>query len=153
MLCSYCAENAPNVTSEILRPVVSRLFPNVTDAELVNLYAAADIYMNHSLWEGYNLGIGQALAIGTSGYRFDIPAHREFGVFTSNNPNEIVSRLAELATILCIGISSPNETARVWAWDEPLGQLATAVETLCAEDDLRVPDPGGNKQSSDAGCS
>ena len=32
-----------------------RVFANVTDAEMVELYLTADLYMNFSRWEGYNL--------------------------------------------------------------------------------------------------
>jgi len=59
--------------------------PNVPDEVLTDLYAAADGYMSFSRWEGYNLGISQALAMGLPVAASDIPAHREFPVFTSNS--------------------------------------------------------------------
>jgi hypothetical protein len=34
------------------------VFSNVSDAFMSELYAASDLYMNFSKWEGYNLGIG-----------------------------------------------------------------------------------------------
>src|SRR5690606_22494979 len=63
------------------------VFPNITDEEMTELYAAADLYANMSKWEGYNLGIGQALAMGLPVVASDIPAHREFCVFVSNDEN------------------------------------------------------------------
>ena len=48
-----------------------RVFSNLSDRELIDLYVAADVYMNFSRSEGYNLGIGQALALGLPGYRFE----------------------------------------------------------------------------------
>jgi GT2 family glycosyltransferase len=53
---------------------------NVSDEEMGDLYAAADAYANFSLWEGYNLGIGQALAMGLPVVASDIMAHRAFKV-------------------------------------------------------------------------
>ncbi|RYZ24721.1 MAG: glycosyltransferase, partial [Sphingobacteriales bacterium] len=49
---------------------------------LAELYAASDLYLSLSQWEGYNLGIGQALAMGLPVVASDIPAHREFGIQT-----------------------------------------------------------------------
>ena len=74
-----------------------RVFANVTDAEMVELYLAADLYMNFSRWEGYNLGIAQALAFGLPIIASDIPAHREFPITTSDDPAEIIDHVAALA--------------------------------------------------------
>ena len=61
---------------------------NPSDEDLHNLYVAADAYANFSRWEGYNLGIGQALSMGLPTIASDIPAHRAFGipVFTAAEP-------------------------------------------------------------------
>src|SRR5262249_39117739 len=72
------------------------VFPNVNDAEIADLYAAVDIYANFSRWEGYNLGIGQALAVGLPVIASDIPAHRAFSIFTSNDTLTLVEELSEL---------------------------------------------------------
>ena len=64
------------------------VLPNVSDQELADLYVAADVYMNFSQWEGYNLGIGQALAMGLPVIASDIPAHREFGIPVTDDPGE-----------------------------------------------------------------
>ena len=60
---------------------------NVTDDEMTDLYTAADAYANFSQWEGYNLGIGQALAMGLPTIASDIPAHRAFGIDVTNDVN------------------------------------------------------------------
>ena len=52
---------------------------------MMELYAASDLYVSLSQWEGYNLGISQALAMGLPVISSDIPAHREFGGTTSNH--------------------------------------------------------------------
>lgn len=98
----------------------------VSDAALEELYAAADAYANFSQWEGYNLGIGQALAMGLPVVASDIPAHRAFGVTTVNSP-------AAAAQALMGFISSPqtDRTPRLWTWDEPINVLAAEIESLC----------------------
>jgi hypothetical protein len=73
------------------------VFANVTDEQLIDIYCAADIYANFSKWEGYNLGIGQALAMGLPVVGSDIPAHRAFPIWTSNETNQIVDQLLMLA--------------------------------------------------------
>ena len=64
------------------------VYANVTDNELIDLYTAADLYVNFSKWEGYNLGIGQALALGLEVIASDIPAHRRFPISVSNDLQE-----------------------------------------------------------------
>jgi GT2 family glycosyltransferase len=66
-----------------------RAHANVSNEELAELYAAADLYVNLSQWEGYNLGIGQALAMGLAAVASDIPAHREFGIEVSSATPEL----------------------------------------------------------------
>ena len=71
------------------------VFDNVSNSEMIEMYLAADVYVNFSLWEGYNLGIGQALAMGLPTIASDIPAHRAFPIFTSNQTIPIVQKLSE----------------------------------------------------------
>ncbi len=47
--------------------------------------------------EGYNLGIGQALAMGLPVVASDIPAHRTFDIFTTNDPALAAKQLLALA--------------------------------------------------------
>jgi GT2 family glycosyltransferase len=101
---------------------------NVSDDELVGLYAAADLYVNLSRWEGYNLGIGQALAMGLPTLASDIPAHRAFGIPTTDNVVEQVEFLeAQVATLQAS--KPPTRLARVWDWEGPLEQLSDLVES------------------------
>jgi GT2 family glycosyltransferase len=97
---------------------------NVTNEEMSDLYCAADAYMNFSQWEGYNLGIGQALAMGLPTLASDIPAHRAFGV-------DIISVADGAAKwILETSIKNPPRQPRVWSWDAPLSQLINEVEFI-----------------------
>ena len=80
---------------DAMREFGLEVFANVTDAELIELYLAADIYANFSRWEGYNLGIGQALAMGLPVIASEISAHRAFPIFTSNDTLPIVGQLSQ----------------------------------------------------------
>jgi len=105
---------------------------NVSDQELIDLYAAADIYMNFSQWEGYNLGIGQALALGLPVIASDIPAHREFGITTSNDSDQVVSALKEFVEVVLSGGLLRARRPKLWTWEEPLAQFAAAIECACS---------------------
>ena len=104
---------------------------NVSDAELADLYAAADIYMSFSQWEGYNLGVGQALAFGLPVIASDIPAHRQFGIATINDPDEAVRALEPLMAAALSGQLLKARAPTLWTWDEPLARFAAAVEDAC----------------------
>ena len=104
---------------------------NVSNTELTDLYAAADIYMSFSQWEGYNLGIGQALALGLPVIASDIPAHRQFDIATSNDPHEAARALGPLVEAALSGWLLEQRAARLWTWDEPLAAFTAAIEDAC----------------------
>lgn len=97
---------------EALRSSGLEVFANVTDEQLLEMYVAADIYANFSRWEGYNLGIAQALAMGLAVVASDTPAHRAFGVSTPQSVSEASSVIEEI-------ISQKRERVPVlWPWAE-----------------------------------
>jgi GT2 family glycosyltransferase/glycosyltransferase involved in cell wall biosynthesis len=108
---------------------------NVSDMSLIDLYSAADIYANFSQWEGYNLGIGQALALGLPVIASDIPAHREFDVVTSNDHQEIVAQLSVLAKTALCGELQRRRKPRLWTWEEPLAAFAAMIEGAVSKPD------------------
>ena len=97
---------------------------NISDEEMLDLYVAADIYANFSRWEGYNLGIGQALAMGLKVIASDIPAHRAFGVKVVGNSVDAAFALRDLMR------ESTERVSRLWSWDEPLKLFAEEVERV-----------------------
>ncbi|MFX1802673.1 glycosyltransferase [Paraburkholderia sp. A1RO-5] len=99
---------------------------NVSDEEMAEIYAAADVYANFSRWEGYNLGIGQALAMGLPVIASDIPAHRAFGVAVTNDASEAALFLREQA--LRPGARIPT----VWEWDRPLALFVDEIDAACS---------------------
>jgi|GEM_PF-914070 len=98
---------------------------NVTDEEMLDLYCAADAYASFSQWEGYNLGIGQALAMGLPVVASDIPAHREFEVPVTDDPVQAATLLAAVAD------PQHEREPRVWDWQDQLKPFMSIVEGLC----------------------
>ncbi len=112
---------------EAMRSCGLHVVANATDSEIMDLYAAADLYANFSRWENYNLGIAQALAMGLPVIASDIPAHRAIDVTLTNEPAEAALLLAEWA-----GRPTRREP-RIWESDSPLEAFATEIEALCSE--------------------
>lgn len=50
---------------------------NIKDKELPNYYAACDLYVTASLWEGFNLPVAEAQACGKKVVAFDVCSHPE----------------------------------------------------------------------------
>jgi GT2 family glycosyltransferase/glycosyltransferase involved in cell wall biosynthesis len=102
------------------------VFANVSDRLMTELYAASDLYISFSKWEGYNLGIGQALAMGLPVIASDIEAHREFPIDTTNSVSVASEKLYEHFT------ARRDETKRratIFDWDEPVGKLVDIIRS------------------------
>ncbi|MBH1966200.1 MAG: glycosyltransferase family 4 protein [Comamonadaceae bacterium] len=102
---------------------------NPSDSSLIDIYLAADAYANFSRWEGYNLGIGQALAMGLPTLASDIPAHREFGVEVTND----VDRAADWVAQRWRERARVQRVARPTPWEPHLTLFAEVVQALCVE--------------------
>ncbi len=105
-----------------------RVFANVTDAEMFELYCAADAYMNFSKWEGYNLGIAQSLAMGLPTFASDIPAHKAFGIETSNDLEVAVSWIKTVAN--GVGARKPI----LFDWVPSLNKLEEIIVSVYERD-------------------
>lgn len=101
------------------------VFPNVSDQLMSELFAASDLYMNFSKWEGYNLGIGQALAMGLPVIASDIAAHREFPITVTNNVVTAVESLHE--HFMSARRSEAQRRAITFDWDIPTGALVELI--------------------------
>ncbi len=107
------------------------VFANVSDERLAELYMAADAYMGFSRWEGYNLGISQALAMGLPTAASDIPAHREFPIFTSNSTLSVCEWLSN--EIRSGAAGTPARRPIVYDWESRTAQFVSLVEELIAQ--------------------
>jgi len=118
-----CGKGAPDDVSEMTRCGLL-VQANVSDDVMLDLYCAADAYANFSKWEGYNLGIAQALAMGLPTIASDIPAHRAFGI-------EVTKQATDAAEWLVRTAAQKNVRApRIWDWDAPLMQLIGEVDSI-----------------------
>jgi len=119
------------------------VFPNVSDAMLADLYKAADAYMGFSKWEGYNLGIAQALAMGLPVLGSDIPAHREFGIATTNS---VLVACAWLATeVERRAAAAPGQRiATVYDWDRSAAAFVAVVEEMLGQSAGQKPRAGAS---------
>ncbi len=88
-----CGKGSP-ADREEMEAAGLAVFASVSDRELIDLYVAADLYVNFSKWEGFNLGIAQALAMGLEVVASDIPAHRQFPIAIADDPADRVRLLA-----------------------------------------------------------
>jgi glycosyltransferase involved in cell wall biosynthesis len=102
------------------------VFTNISDAEMAELYAAADLFVSLSRWEGYNLCIGQARAMGLPVVASDIEAHREFGVETANTVPLLLKKLEEHASRW--DESHIQRDALFEPWDRPLSVMTDTIE-------------------------
>ena len=108
-------------------------FANISDAELAELYAASDLYLSLSQWEGYNLGIGQALAMGLPVVASDIPAHREFGIQTGVTTAHLCALIRDCYERW--DESAAERKAWIEPWEVPLARMADTLEADHAEED------------------
>lgn len=104
-----------------------RAFANVSNEELSELYVAADLYVNLSQWEGYNLGIGQALAMGLPAIASDIPAHREFGIEVSSATPELCRFVGGHFRKWTLG--SPPRKEKVDEWRDVFKRMLRVIES------------------------
>ncbi len=102
------------------------VFSNVSDADLAELYVAADLYANFSRWEGFNLGVAQALAMGLGVIASDIPAHRQFPIATAAETGER-ARLLAAAVAQAGGKREPV----LMRWEPLLERLYRRIVALC----------------------
>jgi GT2 family glycosyltransferase len=73
-----------------------KTFTNVSDNCLIDLYSAADIYVTFSQWEGFNLGLAQAVANGLPSIASKIPVHREFPAILVENEDDAVQEIERI---------------------------------------------------------
>ncbi len=125
-----CGKGGPNEIATFTAQGL-KVAANVSDEELVDLYCAADAYANFSTWEGYNLGIGQALAMGLPVVASDIPAHRAFEIDVTNQASEAAMFLKKFS-------KKHDRIPRIFDWNAPLATFVSEVENLCPPDLIKA---------------
>ncbi len=100
---------------------------NLDDDQLMSAYLDCDLYLSTSQWEGYNLGIAQALALGVPVLASDRGAHSELGVRTSNVPEQLARWIAEevgrLRSAEVVQAVDRLRAARLYPWRDSVRRL------------------------------
>ena len=109
-------------------------FSDFSETELIEAYLDADAYVSGSQWEGYNLGIGQAISFGLFTAASDRGAHREFGIPVSNDPEALASQIHQAYCTVMAADGSGGDRwinhrleSRVFPWKENLVALEKTV--------------------------
>ena len=108
---------------------------NIDDDLLVAAYLDADAYLSTSQWEGYNLGIAQALAFGIPSFASDRAAHPEFEIPVSNSPEELARWIAAVPA----GRDWTQRFARRRVWS--FAESSRALERTSLEEGLLPTSP------------
>ena len=72
-------------------------FVGATDKEKYNYLRNCDIFISCSLWEGFNLPLVEAQALGTLGIAFDTGAHPEVTPFVISSIEELITFIKEMS--------------------------------------------------------
>lgn len=70
---------------------------NAPDNQKWDYLRGLDVFISPSMWEGFNLPLAEAQALGTMGIAFDTGAHPEVTPFVVSSVNEVVALLKRLA--------------------------------------------------------
>ena len=122
-----CGKGLPEDRAEMEAAGLT-VFASVSDQELIELYVAADLYVNFSKWEGFNLGIAQALAMGLDIVASAIPAHRQFPIETADDATERTRLVIEAASRHQAG---RDRRAVLIPWEPLLVWLQERLRAVC----------------------
>jgi len=71
---------------------------NAPDEQKWDYLRGLDVFISPSMWEGFNLPLAEAEALGTMGIAFDTGAHPEVTPFIASSVDEVVAMLRRLAS-------------------------------------------------------
>jgi glycosyltransferase involved in cell wall biosynthesis len=111
---------------------------NAPLGELREVLHLADVYVTATRWEGFDLPLAEAQAMGVPCVAYDVGAHAEVvttGGFLVRTQDEFVGRVLELARDAAAR-RRMGEAAREWArrfrWDRTAAALGDVVDTVAA---------------------
>ena len=118
---------------------------NQTSEQLARAYAAADVLLNLSKWEGFNLALLEAQFQGTPVVAYDLGPHPEIvrhgetGLL-AGSPRELYRHVIQIATDPKLRESFGRQAAvfaRDFTWDAAVGKLANLVAKCTSPSELR----------------
>ncbi len=106
------------------------VFSNVNHQELIDIYAAADIYVSCDQEGGYNLGFEQALALGLPVVTVEA-ATDQFEIIPSDDASLMIAAPEALVEQVLSGRLLQERTPKLRTWEKPLSEFAAALEEAC----------------------
>ena len=111
------------------------VFLNATDDERREYLRNLDVFISPSLWEGFNLPLVEAQALGTVGIAFDTGAHPETTPFLASSVFEVVEMLngwsANLDQLEKVSNLSYSYVSGKFQWDKTASGLAVHLDEVC----------------------
>ncbi|GMR22927.1 MAG: hypothetical protein BMS9Abin37_1310 [Acidobacteriota bacterium] len=143
--------------AEAFRRSGCRVFLNATDREKWDYLRALDVFVSCSLWEGFNLPLVEAQAIGTMAVAFDTGAHPEVCPLIFPNSSEMADFLCEIETnrslLLEHSRAGYHFVRRSFRWHKTASRFRELVlgEALVTESDAPAnPQSSRTKRSAGA---
>ena len=112
---------------------------NVSNEELANAYTDANLYISLSQWEGYNLGIAEALAAGLDVCASDRGAHSEFGIYVENDLAKLakfIKKCYENQKDVTDRLAYKLNKVKVLDWNSAFVPLEKAINAIENPNDL-----------------
>jgi len=108
-----------------------RVILDASNAELREAYAACDLYVSFSKWEGFNLPLVEAQAMGRPAFALDAACHREVceNVFETPQAMAAAVRALSRADLAALGAKG-REFVRRFTWERNTAELLSLLDEL-----------------------
>lgn len=108
-----------------------RVILNASNAELQEAYAACDLYVSFSKWEGFNLPLVEAQVMGRPAFALDTACHREVcgNVFETPQAMAAAVRTLSRADLATLGARG-REFVRPFTWERNTAALLSLLDEL-----------------------
>jgi len=108
-----------------------RVVLSASNAELREAYAACDLYVSFSKWEGFNLPLVEAQAMGRPAFALDTACHREVCEHVFDTPQAMAAAVRKLSRddLTALGATA-REFVRQFTWERNTAELQSLLEEL-----------------------
>ncbi len=108
-----------------------RVILSASNPELEEAYAACDLYVSFSKWEGFNLPLVEAQAMGRPAFALDTACHREVCEHVFDTPQAMAAAVRKLsrADLTALGARA-REFVRQFTWERNTAELLSLLDEL-----------------------
>ena len=111
------------------------VFLDAAEADKARYLRELDVFISCSQWEGFNLPLAEAAALGTAALAFDIGAHPEVTPLVLSHPDDIIpllqAYLRSSDLLAQHGDLCYEHVRRRFSWDKCALQFLDATSSLC----------------------